>query len=471
MTRFPNIVYKCKNKIIWTLTCAIFHLFSLVSAVDGDGVCFVCPKNMFCVNNSIINCPANSESPINSKSYLNCTCIDGYEAPTGGTCTACLPGYFKKQYNDSCIPCPTGTSSDYGSTTCSCKEGYGFDINGNCHECAAGRYKSYIGNFECLPCPVAKYTDMQGSTNCLLCQTNTTTSDIGQDSALDCKCGAGYGYMKTTASCASCGIYSYKADISNEECMKKNGTGSFVRLILDIPGVEFTESARQFLVTAISEILMINVSLVEILAIHDTTPSTTSRRLLQEESNLAVELFINDCTADIRLLNQTNINRLLAEMYASEASTPPYVRLDTIFQNEICSTTELRETTPPQTHSTTELRETTPLQTHPTTELRETTPPQTHPRSLHASTPLPGTTPLTVEVIVGIVLGSLFGASIVIILIWYQCKGPKDKKLAQQLNFAPPTAIPELDNRTSKHRFDVSSFFHVSRRSNCSHHV
>jgi len=439
MTQFPLIVYKCKNKIIWTLTCAIFYLFSLVSAIDSEGVCFVCPKNMFCVNNSIISCPENSESPIKSQSYLDCTCIDGYDAPTGGTCTACLPGYFKTQYNNSCIPCPTGTFSDYGSTTCSCNEGYGFDMNGICNECAAGRYKSDIGNFECLPCPVAKYTDMQGSTNCLLCQTNTTTSNIGQDSALDCMCGAGYGYNKKTKSCASCVIDSYKADVSNEECMKKQGTGSFVRLILDIGVVDFTESVRQFLVTVISEILMINVSLVEILAIQDMTLSTISRRLLQEESNVAVELFINDCTADILLLNQTNINLLLAVMYASEASTPPYVRLDVIFQDEICITTELRETT-----------------TLPETTTLVETPPQTHPRSLHWSTPLPGTTP--VEAIGGVVLGSLFGACIVIVLIWYQCKGRKD-------NFAPPSAIPELDHRQLKHRFDVSNFFYFSRRS------
>ena len=96
-----------------------------------------------------------------------------------------------------------------------CDAGYTYAADTNaCSPCAPGLFKNSTGNFECLPCPVAKYTDVQESIHCLRCQTNTSTSNIGQDSALDCMCGAGYAYNETTASCASCGVDSYKATVS-----------------------------------------------------------------------------------------------------------------------------------------------------------------------------------------------------------------------------------------------------------------
>ena len=141
---------------------------------------------MYCVNSSIVNCSANSESPVQSQSYLNCACTNGYAGSTGDTCTACLPGSDKKQSKSSCIPCPLETYSDSGSascsrcptmmtrnvddgSTCSCKEGHGFDVNGTCKAFAAGQLKKQSSNFTCSICALNSFSNEIAATECTSC--------------------------------------------------------------------------------------------------------------------------------------------------------------------------------------------------------------------------------------------------------------------------------------------------------------
>ena len=55
-----------------------------------------------------LSCPRNFGSPSGSSSVGNCTCAPGFLGPSGGPCTPCPSGTYKKDTGSAaaCTPCP-----------------------------------------------------------------------------------------------------------------------------------------------------------------------------------------------------------------------------------------------------------------------------------------------------------------------------------------------------------------------------
>ena len=561
-----------QNQAILTLTltfsCLLLHAFAL-----DQGVCSVCPTNMYCTNNTITRCPANSESPIQSQSHFDCICTAGYNGFAGGPCTACPAGSYKTQNDSNCISCPVGTSSGFGSTSCSscpanmtidsndvskcsCNKGYGFNGLGTCQACITGQFKNTVsnescslcvpnsitnvssatqcfcvegfdmnietgscqcaprygaselsqtdfvtcaicrsgtykstsgngrcqecdpntysaelgnlkckpceihssvyhtaassclcdagytydmnlhrcvpcdtgffkkssGNVECLPCPISKYTDVQGSSDCSRCRPNTSTNSVGKDSEFDCMCGVGYGYIASNASCASCPMESYKANVSNDECVSKTDDGYYINLRVGTNSANLTESSRQILKSAVAGSLNIDISMVRIISVQDLAFSSITRRLLQDGSNALLLVFVDSSTVEISKLTDETINQYLTENYDDEVIPSVSVEGIDFVKDKIFN---------------------------PTVLLATATPSQT--------------SPILIWVI--LIAGGVSIVVLVVVLTWYYCRKSMDDNISQNHKFEMPISIPELSRKQKERCLDIADFYKFSKRS------
>ena len=237
MTKTHVVLHTIRFKNIFTtyiFTLCFLFAFLPVSAQNNDDVCALCPHNMYCSQNSISSCPVNTRAPMQSNSYLNCTCTVGYTGPAGGPCTACFAGFYKSEHNSSCIACPVGTISDVGSSlctvcpanmsadlndnmTCSCSKGYGLDAQGTCQACNTGQFKNTVGNLTCSICDFGSFSDQIAATECKSCLANEVTLVTG---SRRCVCTAGYSRnMSISMSiCEACKPGTFKGVAGEMQC-------------------------------------------------------------------------------------------------------------------------------------------------------------------------------------------------------------------------------------------------------------
>jgi Tyrosine-protein kinase ephrin type A/B receptor-like len=116
----------------------------------GFEECSLCPSGTTTWGNSSVLSGTTSRT--------GCICNTGYEAVSDGIeCTVCVAGSYKTSVGAGhCSLCPSGTSSENGSTAlddCSCVAGYHADSNGVvCTLCEVGTFKSNNGTGVCLEC-------------------------------------------------------------------------------------------------------------------------------------------------------------------------------------------------------------------------------------------------------------------------------------------------------------------------------
>ena len=119
------------------------------------------------------SCPYSTFSLEGSGNRTMCICNEGYTAPDGNPCAACVSGKYKPvngsavcslcqrgtystgiamRSNDKCLDCPHDSFSVLGSsniTRCLCNAGYHGHDGGPCAACEPGTFKAINGTQEC----------------------------------------------------------------------------------------------------------------------------------------------------------------------------------------------------------------------------------------------------------------------------------------------------------------------------------
>ena len=205
-----------------------------------DGVCSVCPENMYCTSsNGTFHCPEHSNSSVGTRSLSDCLCQAGYQGTNGSICTECAVGSYKDVVGDSpCLSCPNNTYTDiaaassclscpehtfsYGISStsrddCVCLAGFSSANSSECTACGAGEYKTRVGDGSCLMCAAGTYSSAIAATaSCMSCPQNSM-SPVGSKSLEDCVCDIGYeggGNMH----CKECDTGSYKNETGMDRC-------------------------------------------------------------------------------------------------------------------------------------------------------------------------------------------------------------------------------------------------------------
>jgi hypothetical protein len=207
----------------------------VVHAVDDDGVCSVCPVNMFCWEGNATACPDNSASGIGSNYITDCVCEPDYSGENGGPCirSVCPPGSWdddgvcrKCGVGSWCDgstenACPAFTSSHTGSdslTNCSCLAGYAGVDGAACVGCAAGTSKTAPGAGNCSSCGVDTYSVGIAATSCSSCPARTVSAS-GSKHETDCICIVGHS-GRNGGPCLPCRKGKYKDNIGNASCTR-----------------------------------------------------------------------------------------------------------------------------------------------------------------------------------------------------------------------------------------------------------
>ncbi|KAJ1471156.1 hypothetical protein T484DRAFT_1601495, partial [Baffinella frigidus] len=130
----------------------------------GTGTCTPCNLDTYSssiaatVVDTCIACPSNTSSTQNSVDLSNCTCIAGYIGDDGTPCTACAKGTYKIATGEGfCTPCAADSYSDIPAATS--------EDTSPCTPCPAGTYKEQSGNSICIPCPVDTYSTTVAATS------------------------------------------------------------------------------------------------------------------------------------------------------------------------------------------------------------------------------------------------------------------------------------------------------------------
>ncbi|EKX31733.1 hypothetical protein GUITHDRAFT_122074 [Guillardia theta CCMP2712] len=173
-------------------------------------------------------------------------CIPGYFC-TGGSITSCPIGTFSAitGYVTSCTSCPSGAYTvERGSTSdaqCLCNAGYVLNAAGTaCVACAAGSYKELASQTSCSLCHVGKYSTVAASddpSNCLPCPSNSNTSADGAGSLSLCKCAIGYFGSSGSAPCTECGTGTFSNSLGASACTSCSANSA------SLPGVLRTSAS------------------------------------------------------------------------------------------------------------------------------------------------------------------------------------------------------------------------------------
>lgn len=146
-----------------------------------------CVANFYSNSNQCLKCPAFSLGPAGSSSISSCTCIPGYNREEPYLCSPCPAGYV----------CP----SQYVVNLC--PDNLWGNLTGQheiskacpfpCGTCPLGQYNIRCGAFNpgvCRECEAGQYGGGQGAVSSAWCQTCPTgsTSQRGSGSATDCAC-------------------------------------------------------------------------------------------------------------------------------------------------------------------------------------------------------------------------------------------------------------------------------------------
>ena len=172
------------------------------SSTQGSLTCTQCPAGTYSLeymatsNTVCTPCLAGTYSDAGATSCTPCP-VNTYSNTAGsGSCTQCSPGFFnndpgstecigcdarsflnQNQWGSWCEYCPTGTYSEYGSTSCTpCPAGTYHGAIGLCFSCPTGTYSNVVGAtyYTCQPCPLGQTPNkVEGATSCGLCPAGT----------------------------------------------------------------------------------------------------------------------------------------------------------------------------------------------------------------------------------------------------------------------------------------------------------
>ena len=216
-------------------------------------VCAACPPNTFKSNpgeelqaNGCDLCPANTNSPAASVERVACKCNGGFETVNGSfglPCTACAPGHYAIELNQTCVACGAHRFTDQAdypwdlAADCSVcpicppdqydsarpPHGCGEDVTSACINCPPNTASvdptntTYrIHNTSCA-CVADMYGPLAGP--CSQCPTHEVRpqgSAAGATTVSDCVCAPGFSRVNGT--CTQCNIGSYKVDPGDEAC-------------------------------------------------------------------------------------------------------------------------------------------------------------------------------------------------------------------------------------------------------------
>lgn len=202
---------------------------------DG-GTCVACEAGKYkeppAGDAPCVDCPAHTQSPVNSSFRDDCVCIPGYTGADGEECTACVAGTFKDTPGSAaCSNCTANAGSAPGSTghgNCSCNAGYhgvgAEDSNFTCAACAAGLYKNASGQQACSACAVDYYSDHEAAAYCLSCpvSNNSTMTTNGLTGQSTCVCTHNHWWGPEVADIREAsmvvgGVYGHSASYGNKE--------------------------------------------------------------------------------------------------------------------------------------------------------------------------------------------------------------------------------------------------------------
>jgi hypothetical protein len=154
---------------------------------------------------SCLECPAGTYSVFGS---IACTvCPPGYKGNGKGasSCLECGAGYFSAGGSASCNLCPAGKySSEAGSAVCTpCYPGTNSSAGSTtCLECTPGTY-SCGGAATCSPCAVGTYNPYYYASYCTQCEAGTYADVVGSTSCTPCAVGT-YAAKVGATSCTAC---------------------------------------------------------------------------------------------------------------------------------------------------------------------------------------------------------------------------------------------------------------------------
>lgn len=205
--------------------------------------CSPCPVNTFFAGtgaddvSDCVGCPQNTVADVSSDAATDCVSAPGYYTAGDGTVTACDPGTFQTERDQSsCTDCASTTPEDtvtvYSSTeaatsaatcigctpdsqvvgavagtrpeSCECNAGFVGADGGPCSPTAAGTYKATIGDDAAQPCGIGTYSAAPGAEACTPCPApSTSTLAPGASTLGECECVAGY-HGSGGGDCATC---------------------------------------------------------------------------------------------------------------------------------------------------------------------------------------------------------------------------------------------------------------------------
>ena len=123
-----------------------------------------------------VNCPPNSDSPLQSDELIDCTCDATFYGNDGGPCTLCEANFYCSGGLPAPEPCRAHSESPAGS-----------ESQADC-DCKPGHY-SLSDDSTCLKCPIDHYCP--GDLIKTACPTNSG-SNPGSSSTSDCWCEHGF---------------------------------------------------------------------------------------------------------------------------------------------------------------------------------------------------------------------------------------------------------------------------------------
>ena len=74
----------------------IIVMYTLSIRAEENGICKLCAANFYCTENSVTQCPDNSNSPAGSTLKSDCICKKGFPGPPGGECSEPIGVFSEK---------------------------------------------------------------------------------------------------------------------------------------------------------------------------------------------------------------------------------------------------------------------------------------------------------------------------------------------------------------------------------------
>ena len=212
-------------------------------AKENSTQCILCPRDTYCYNEEILQCPHNSSSVRGSDLMVDCLCNKGFRDITNDTvreCEVCPPNFLcpgqglpvqecatgAVNVNDECkcangFFCPSGDSSCLKGEECTlcpagrhyCRDNFKFECFENAYTlpgswhvdnctCEPGKYKEPPET--CRTCPPNHYCRDNAMLRCAAHDPNLFLPTLGNDERKDCICDDGFFRINTEDLCKPC---------------------------------------------------------------------------------------------------------------------------------------------------------------------------------------------------------------------------------------------------------------------------